>query len=168
MVLERGPNGGACHGESGIRRREHGAAPAPLRERNDPYQGSSWWSLTAGCVNYVLDFLSRTPEYTRFHRSAGHGRRGVLPQHRQGIPLCCEDQPRLRGEPAHPQRERRALHRLAHEGVPLPKTLDETDFQALAASPALFARKFDSDKSSRLIALIEERLCQPDGARAVR
>jgi len=133
-----------------------------------PYQGSSWWSLTAGCVNYVLDFLSRTPEYTRFHRSAGMVDEVFFHSIVKASPFAARISHDFEVSPLTHNESGAHYIDWRTKGVPLPKTLDETDFQALAASPALFARKFDSDKSSRLIALIEERLCQPDGARAVR
>lgn len=33
------------------------------------YHGSAWWSLTRGCVEYIIDFLAINPDYTEFHRT---------------------------------------------------------------------------------------------------
>jgi hypothetical protein len=42
--------------------------------------------------------------------------------------------------------------------VKLPKILEREDFDGIAGSQSLFARKFDARKSDRLIAAIEDRL----------
>jgi hypothetical protein len=128
-----------------------------------PYQGSTWWALTAQCVNYVFDFLSRTPEYTRFHKSVGMVDEVFFHSIIKGSPFATRISHDFEVAPLDHNESGAHYIDWRTKGVPLPKTLDETDFPALLASPALFARKFDQSKSSRLLSLIQERLClQPE------
>ena len=32
------------------------------------YHGSQWWALTNKCVQYILDFIDKNPDYIRFHK----------------------------------------------------------------------------------------------------
>jgi hypothetical protein len=123
-----------------------------------PYQGSSWWSLTDACVRFALDFIARRPEYVRFHQLTSSPDEIFFHSIVKTSPFA---------EQISHDFERAAIvgnDSGAHyidwraKNVPLPKTLDESDFGALMASEALFARKFDSRTSAGLLAMLEQRL----------
>ncbi len=122
-----------------------------------PYQGSQWWSLSAGCIDYVFDFLSRTPEYLRFHRFVGIPDEIFFHSIVKASPFAEKITHDFEVAPLDHNESGAHYIDWRTKGVPLPKTLDESDLPSLLRSQALFARKFDSARSSRLLALIEER-----------
>jgi hypothetical protein len=130
-----------------------------------PYHGSMYWSLTAGCVHFILAFLDENPGFIDLHQhvfapdeiffhsivKASPFAKAIVHDFERGT---CADN----------------LHHANHyidwagrrqrENL----TLDERDFQDLLASEALFARKFHQERSRLLLDLIDEHVHHPQAA----
>ena len=121
-----------------------------------PYHGSMYWSLTADCMRFIVDFLAANPGYVDLHRRVRipdevffH----TLVKHSPFAGAITQD------FSAHPRPH--GIHHGNHfidwrglrsrDGL----TLDERDLDDLLASPALFARKFDEAESGRLLDLLD-------------
>jgi len=123
-----------------------------------PYHGSQWWCLTDECVRYVLDFVSRNPDYVRFFRFVRAPDEVFFQTIIKASPF---------GDRISHDFEKCPLggndcggHYVVwdEEANALPKVLDETDFEDLVKSRALFARKFDETVSKGLIEMVEKRI----------
>ena len=124
-----------------------------------PYHGSMYWSLTAGCVRFILAFLNENPGFIDLHRyvfapdeiffhsivKASPFAETIVHDFERGT---CVD-------PVH-----HANHYIDWAGRRRREnlTLDEGDLQDLLASEALFARKFHQERSRRLLDLIDDHV----------
>jgi hypothetical protein len=104
------------------------------------YGGSTWWSLNRDALAYILDYQKKHPSYLRRFRYT----------------LCSEEfffQTLLLNSPMGESVSNNNLRYIdwtARNGNN-PAVLDETDYQKIVASDALFARKFDYPVSYTLI-----------------
>jgi hypothetical protein len=102
--------------------------------------GSSWWALSRGCVQMVLERAGREPALLRFFANV----------------LCPDEMFFQTLVMNSPWRERVLGENFRHiqwpeQGARNPKILDETDFDKIAAARAHFCRKLDSNSSAHLL-----------------
>ncbi|MDT0650829.1 beta-1,6-N-acetylglucosaminyltransferase [Autumnicola edwardsiae] len=109
------------------------------------YGGSTWWSLNRDALTYVLDYQEDHPSYLKRFRHT----------------LCSEEfffQTILLNSPFLESINNNNLRYI--DWTPRngnnPAVLDETDYQKIAQSDALFARKFDYPVSCRLMEQLSE------------
>lgn len=113
----------------------------------DPiYKGSQWWTLTGRCVEYILRYVADNPGYAEFHR------RTFCPDEIffHNIVLHSPFAAAATGD------SKRFI--VWEDGSPNPKTLDETDYERIAASGAWFARKFDQAAAPAILDLLDARV----------
>lgn len=112
-----------------------------------PFGGSSYWCLPRDCVEYIGAFVRRHPRFVRFFRYAD-------------VPDEIMFQTILLNSSL---RDRVVDDNLRHVEWPdatsgSPAVLTTDDFDALAASPKLFARKFDVTVDATILDLVDARL----------
>jgi len=132
-------------------------ARLPRREysRIPLYHGAQWWALTRGCVEHVVDFLERTPDYTRFHRYTRCPEEiffhSIIKSSRfaENITHDFENEDSI---DAYMRSNLHGCHYIDWNavGVSVPKVLGPSDLDAMVESGALFARKFEGDGSEQL------------------
>jgi hypothetical protein len=134
------------HVRSPLRRR----FPAGLR----PYGGGAYWCLSRECIEYVAHFVPRRPDVVSFFRHVD------IPDEIFFHTILLNSE----------LRETIVNDNLRHidwtQGR-RPAILGVRDFEALAASPKLFARKFDMNQDEKVLEMIDRHLLQPDGGAAV-
>jgi hypothetical protein len=127
-----------------------------------PYHGSMYWSLTADCIRFILAFLNENPGFIDLHSQvfapdeiffhsivkASPFAEAILQDFERGT---CADHLHHANHYIDWAGRRQREH----------LTLDERDFEDLLASQALFARKFDQERSRRLLDLIDEHVHSP-------
>ena len=121
-----------------------------------PYHGSMFWSLTEECIHYVLDFIESNPGYLDIHRHIFAPEEVLfqtIVKHSRFAGMVTQDY----SNGIYPDRTHHANHFIDWQGLRVREnlTLDERDFDDLCASQALFARKFDQNKSTKLLALLD-------------
>lgn len=126
------------------------------------YQGSAWWALTHNSVAHILKFVRGNPDYTSFHRHVA-------------VPDECFFQSILKASPFRDnivqdfeRNPDEIVERPYDHGshfidwitpwIELPKVLDLSDQGRIAASKALFARKFQETVSDTLLHWLEARI----------
>lgn len=124
-----------------------------------PYHGSMYWSLTADCVRFLLEFLSDNPGYERIHRR-------VFAPDEIFFHTLVKQSPFAEAishdfaEGVYPDHLHHANHFIDWAGLRARDhlTLDERDLDDLLRSDALFARKFDEHRSSTLLDMLDGRI----------
>lgn len=113
-----------------------------------PFFGSQWWTLTRSGAQAVLGFTNENPSFSRYCRTLH------IPDEMffQTILLNVLGERQVQRAPL---RYLNWADRRAN-----PKVLNESDFQALMDSNALFARKFNRKRSSKLLSLLGENMAQ--------
>jgi len=127
------------------------------------YHGANWWALTRDCIDYVFQFLASNSRYYSFFK----------------FTLCSDEiffHSIVKHSPFAAQishdfetiADLREFHSAnVHGGhyidwnaktTTLPKVLDLDDFNRLRDTKALFARKFDEEKSGQLVDRLEDLL----------
>jgi hypothetical protein len=120
-----------------------------------PWGGSSWWALSRGCVDVLLDTVARDRALIRFFRT-----------------VQCPDEMFFQTLVMNsPWRERVLGENLRHiqwprHGARNPKILDEADFEDIAAARAHFCRKLDSHASATLLPRLRSLLASRGGRAA--
>ncbi|MGF1642000.1 MAG: beta-1,6-N-acetylglucosaminyltransferase [Thiotrichales bacterium] len=110
------------------------------------YIGYQWWNLTRAAVEYCVQFVDKHPEYLRFFRNAYMTDEVFF-------------QTLLMNSPLKPTLVNNNLRHIHPEPFPNHfKCVDETDFDALQQSPALFARRFCAGTPTELLDTIDRRL----------
>lgn len=135
-----------------FRRKSYGKIPL--------YHGSQWWALSRRAVGFILDFLKAHPDYTRFHRYSYCPDEVFFLSIVKSAPFADRishdferhDLPRDASVSGAHYID---WHRCSNAGRS-PKVLDESDFERLMASGALFARKFDWGMSKGLLDKIDQ------------
>lgn len=112
-----------------------------------PFGGSSYWCLPRACVEYVNGFVRQHPRFVRFFRHVDVPDEIVF----QTILLNSALRDRVVNDNL-----RHIDWRDPTSGSPA--ILGAADFEALAASPKLFARKFDATVDATILDMIDERL----------
>ena len=128
------------------------------------YHGSQWWMLTHDCVVYILDYVRKNRHFSRFYRFTQIPDEMFFHTIVMNSPFGLQtnrrseylewDYPKIQFKEYGDhfkyidfsvERER-------------PAVLDESDYRALCESNYLFARKFKSEKSEKLLDLIDREL----------
>lgn len=121
-----------------------------------PCHGSMYWSLTADCMRFIVDFIEGNPGYVDVHHHVGipdevffH----TLVKHSPFAGAITQDFSACSG----PDHVHHGNHFIDWAGLRKRDnlTLDERDLDDLLASDALFARKFQEDRSGRLLDLLD-------------
>ena len=110
-----------------------------------PYGGSQWWCLTHECVRYVQQFMLTNPSFVRYFK------RVFIPDETmfQTVVANSPFAKRIFGS------DLRYVD-WVNPNPNYPRTLDESDFDKIAGSTNLIARKFDADKSRDLLNHIDK------------
>lgn len=109
------------------------------------YGGSTYWTLTKACVDYVLNYMKEHPEYLK----------------RFNYTFCAEEvffQTIIMNSPLSERVVNDPLRFIVWEkrNRSYPANLDVWDFENIKKSSALFARKIESPYSDELIEMIKE------------
>lgn len=124
-----------------------------------PYHGSMYWSLTADCVHFILEFLDANPGYLDIHQHVFAPDEILfhsLLKHSPFAEAITHDfeQGTCTDNLHHGNHYIDWAGRHQREYL----TLDERDFEDLLESEALFARKFDEVQSSKLLEMIDQQI----------
>lgn len=131
------------------------------------YHGAQWWALTRGCVDHVLRFVAGNPRYTAFLKHAlcpdeifFHS----IVKHSPFAAKITEDVERVDDLAAYFRSNKHGAHYIDWNAkvATLPKVLELEDLEALTGSDALFARKFDTERSGPLIDALAAGPCLPE------
>jgi Core-2/I-Branching enzyme len=118
-----------------------------------PYGGGAYWSLSRDAVEYVSRFVAERPEVVSFFRHVD-------------IPDEIFFQTIVLNSPLAKTIVNDHLRYIDWARGPRPALLETRDFEALARSPKLFARKFDVEHDAEILDLIDNRLLAAEGATA--
>lgn len=141
-----------------------------------PYVGANWWVLTKPCVQYVLKYIEEKRYYKKFFRFA------IQPDETFFHTIICNSHFKLANQDVTldtlmgnaPMNEKysqlRGLNLTLQCSIDgSPRTLDEDDFPKISKElnyfgfPQLFARKFNTELSHKLLHLIDNfRKTRPD------
>lgn len=120
--------------------------PAGLR----PFGGSSYWSMSRECSEWVYEFLRRRPSYIRFFKYVD-------------VPDEMFFQTIVLNSPLRATLVNDDLRYLEWRNPALaggPAVLGKDDLGKLARSPKLFARKFDITQDRDILDLIDSRILE--------
>jgi Core-2/I-Branching enzyme len=116
--------------------------PKPYRA----YGGSAYWCLSAECVQYLYDLFRRDRKIVRFFKYTN-------------VPDELFYQTILATSPLKDSLINDVLQYMQWEANSFhPTILRAKDFDAIAASPKLFARKFDATVDAEILDLIDQKL----------
>jgi hypothetical protein len=124
--------------------------PAGLR----PYGGGAYWCLSRDCVEYVARFVERRPDVVSFFRHVD------IPDEIffHTILLSSELRDTIVND---------NLRYIDWTQGRRPAILRARDFEALRASPKLYARKFDMNQDETVLDLIDRHLLEAEGGAAL-
>lgn len=115
-----------------------------------PYYGSQWWCLSAACVDHILEFVDRHPDFVRFYR---HTR---IPDEMFFHTIVGNSA--FAGSVWPPMLDQSCAPRhLIYWKDSRPVVLQEAHCTVLLDSPACFARKFDAQRSAGLIGMLRSQ-----------
>jgi hypothetical protein len=125
---------------------------APFKRRFptglSPYGGGAYWCLSRECVDYVREFIRTRPEVVSFFEHVD-------------IPDESFFQTILLNSELHDTIVNDTLRYIDWTRGRRPAILESADFEALRASPKLFARKFDMTRHPEVLDLIDRHLLTP-------
>ncbi len=118
-----------------------------------PYTGQTWWNLDMYALNYILDYVSRHPEYVDFHKYTF-----VADELFVQMIIANSNDEKLLQSIGNSEKRFTIWPKLnsAH-----PKILDKNDLDAIMASDDLFARKFDENADTEIMDLIDQEILFP-------
>ncbi|HUC36587.1 MAG TPA: beta-1,6-N-acetylglucosaminyltransferase [Acidimicrobiales bacterium] len=119
--------------------------PRQLPDGLHPYQGLAYWCLSEQSVRYVADFVSARPEVVAFFKR-------VLGPDENFFQMA------LLNSPLRHTLVNEDLRYMSWEGGLHPGVLGVGDFGDLAASPKMFARKFDVTVDAEVLEMIDAKL----------
>lgn len=119
------------------------------------YGGSVFWSLTGTCIDYLVRYLDQHPNLEHEFRNTYCPEEILFQTVIANSPLAD----RISGE------NRRYIDWTYRNGS-IPANLDESDFQRIIDSEALFARKIEPEHSASLLERLRRRTetDKPDGS----
>lgn len=141
-----------------------GTRPRKPYDKIALYQGAQWWALTRECIQHILQFLAANPRYYSFFKSAHSPDEIFFHSIVKQSPFASRithDFERAADREEYLRSNEHGCHYIDWnaKGEPsLPKVLDLADLDRLLGCEALFARKFDSERSAALIAALENIL----------
>ena len=136
-----------------------------------PYGGSQWWMLTYGCAKYCFDFLTENTKFRNFYRFTDSPDEMVF----QTIVLNSRFAVNTINYESYQKQHDEVLENIIKKPLGFtkfnlryidwhspqrgfPATLDESNFDEMKASGAMFARKFDTILSKNLLDKIDNEL----------
>jgi len=126
----------------------------------DSYYGSQWWCLTRDCIDYVMMFVNNNIDYMKFHKYTLCADEIFFASIIKNSPFAnniSHDFEKAKDLVQYKKSNIHGCHYINWNavGCSLPKVLDMEDAEFLVKSDALFARKFDPEKSRELIDFID-------------
>jgi hypothetical protein len=120
-------------------------------ESVEPHYGIDWWVLSNSAANYILDFVDKNPKYHTFHKHTRHTSEIYFPSILAGT--------NYKGKVVN-----KSIHYMQWSKVNSahPVVLNENDFENVSKTEAFFARKFETQKSSSILNLIDEKVLKND------
>ncbi len=113
-----------------------------------PFGGSAYWCLSRQCTQYVHDFIARSPSYVRFFKHVD-------------VPDEMFFQTIVLNSPFKDHVVNDDLRYLEWRNPAMaggPAVLGREDFDKIATSPKLFARKFDITQDATILDMIDTNL----------
>lgn len=143
----------------------------------EPYGGAPWWSLTHECVQYILDYVSKNRKYCNYFKytlcpddmffqtivlnsefaSNAMNFEQYTEWSNQTDRKTKDEEKQMIAEDSFNLRYIDWSGEITGERE-IPATLDDRDFVKLKESHCLFARKFDTTTSARLLDQIDDKL----------
>jgi Core-2/I-Branching enzyme len=135
-----------------------------VRPRSSPfdgafhcYAGSSWWTLSRRCVEYVCRFTQENPRLSKHYRrtlvASDESFFATVLLNNDSLDICSDDNLRFISW---------TVSDLARRGHP--DLLTAGDYERIIGSRKQFARKFDQAKDSRILDLLDAHIAA--GARS--
>jgi hypothetical protein len=118
----------------------------PCNDMNH-YAGSMWWMMNLAGVNYVLDFIKQHPRYVAFHKYTFAPDEVFF----HSILLNARDKNIIGSIVNTDMRYIRWKDKFSSH----PEVIGKEHLQELMESPALFARKFDTQADEEILNLID-------------
>lgn len=118
----------------------------------EPYGGSPYWCLSRGLVDFVHRFVHENPGFVRFFEHVF-------------IPDELFFQTIVMNSHLRDSVENDNLRFIDWSREPAPAVLRRRDFEALASSPKLFARKFDETVDAEILDLLDAHIDRDGGPR---
>jgi Core-2/I-Branching enzyme len=113
----------------------------------EPHGGSQWWGLSRECILYIDSFIRRNPAFVRYFKYAFIPDeslfQSILSNSGFRDKIINDDLRYIDWENPNPN---------------YPRTLEASDFDKLRASPKLFARKFESDRSRECMERVDTEI----------
>jgi hypothetical protein len=123
-----------------------------------PFHGSMFWSLSAACIRFVLEFVDANPAYLDIHRHVIAPDEVFFHSLVKRSPFAGAISQDF-SDGVHPDQVHHANHFIDWPTFNRRKLLLESgDFDALLASDALFARKFDERRSRKLLERLDKEI----------
>lgn len=126
------------------------------------YHGSTWWSLTSQCIDYIMEFLKNNRDYNCFHQWTLSSDEIFFHSIVKNSPFASNishDFERVSSSDDYFQLNEHGCMYVDWnaKNVALPKVLELEDYNDLVNSSCLFARKFDQNKSSDLVEMLQKQ-----------
>lgn len=132
----------------------------------EPFFGPSWWALTRNCVKYVVHFVDTNRKFVDFYRFTHMPDESFFHTVIMNSEYAEKTNQRVEyenGEIDHPVKWAGDLIMYVKDFAKgRSVVLDEQDFESLGKSNCLFARKFTSAKSLKLIEPVDKYLLGRD------
>jgi hypothetical protein len=127
------------------------------------YQGSQWWALTDRCVAHIFKFLEENSNYIAFHKYTRVPDETFFHSIIKSSPFAeciIHDVEKVESLNRCFESNKHGCHYIDwnSRGAILPKVLDVSDTKLLMRSTALFARKFEENRSTGLLNQLEEMI----------
>jgi hypothetical protein len=127
------------------------------------FQGAQWWALTNQCVRHIFKFLEENNGYMAFHkytRVPDETFFHSIIKSSLFVECIIHDVEKVTSLDEYSESNEHGCHYIDwnSQGVALPKVLDISDTGLLMRSTALFARKFEENKSTALLSQLEEMI----------
>ncbi|MDB5208169.1 MAG: putative glycosyl transferase [Flavisolibacter sp.] len=117
-----------------------------------PYTGSQWWCMDMYALGYILDYTKAHPEYVSFHKHT------FAPDELFFHMILVNSKDENLISSIENNNKRFMTWEVSDSAHP--NTICATDFEAIAASDHLFARKFDATVDNEIMDLIDARILQ--------
>ena len=139
-----------------------GKIPRKAYKKISLYHGSTWWSLTSECVDYIMKFLKNNRDYTCFHQWTLSSDEIFFHSIVKNSPFASNISHDFEQVSSSDDYFKLNEHGCMYvdwnaKNVALPKVLEVEDYNDLASSSCLFARKFDQSKSSDLVEMLQKQ-----------
>jgi len=116
----------------------------PISEKLYGGPDASWWTISTACAQYIVTYLDKNRKLQNFMRFTWGADEFLYTTIIMNSPF------------KHYSVNNNLRHIEWEEGKSNPKTLDEASFQILKQSTNFFARKFDIDRDSKILSMIDE------------